>query len=140
MKKIVGVGQSGFTLIELLVVMAILALLAGLVGPKLMNALGESKSKAARVQIEQLGGALDMYRLDVGRYPTSGEGLAALVTGGGGKWNGPYLKKKEVPKDPWGYDYQYRVPGQHGDYDLFSLGADNADGGDGENRDVNSWD
>ena len=129
--------QKGFTLIELLVVLAILAMLAGLVGPKVMNALGSSKTKAARIQIEDLGAALDMYRLDVGRYPNSSEGLEALVTSAGGKsWNGPYLKKKQVPKDPWGYDYQYSYPGQNGEYDLVSLGADNATGGEGDNQDI----
>ena len=131
----------GFTLIELLVVLAILALLAGLVGPQVMKSLGESKSKTARLQIEDLGAALDLYRLDVGRYPSTTEGLSALVENPGNtdRWNGPYLKKRLVPKDPWAYDYYYRSPGEHGGYDLYSLGADNAEGGDGENRDVASW-
>ena len=129
--------QRGFTLIELLVVLAILAMLAGVVGPKVMNALSSSKSKAALVQISDLGGALDMYKLDMGNYPSS---LEALVKNpGDDRWNGPYLKKNNIPKDPWGNDYQYSFPGDNGDYDLASLGADAATGGDGENKDVNSW-
>lgn len=131
----------GFTLIELLVVLVILGLLAGLVGPQVMKYLGSSKTKAARLQIEDLAASLDLYRLEVGRYPTSEEGLQALVeqpanaTG----WNGPYLKKRQVPQDPWGFEYQYRSPGEHGSFDIVSLGADNAEGGDGENQDVVSW-
>ncbi len=128
--------HSGFTLIELLVVLAILALLAGLVGPKVMDALGSSKTKTAKVQIEDLGAALDMYRLDVGHYPDK---LQALVEPSGDNWNGPYLKKKKVPKDPWGRDFVYRFPGQHGDYDLISYGADGQPGGEGENRDITNW-
>ena len=133
---------SGFTLIELLVVLAILAMLAGLVGPQVMKSLGESKSKTARLQIEDLGAALDMYRLDVGRYPNTSDGLAALVNkpGSSDRWNGPYLTKRLIPQDPWGYDYHYRSPGERGEgYDLYSLGTDNAEGGEGENRDVVSW-
>ncbi|MES9823886.1 MAG: type II secretion system major pseudopilin GspG [Candidatus Thiodiazotropha endolucinida] len=132
---------SGFTLIELLVVMAILAMLAGLVGPKVMNALGESKSKTARVQLEELSAALDIYRLDTGNYPRSHHGLRALVerVDGVENWNGPYLKKRKLPKDPWGTDYIYSFPGEHGDYDLYSLGADGAEGGDGEAKDIKGW-
>ena len=133
--------SAGFTLIELLVVMAILALLAGLVGPTVMEQLSGAKTKTAKVQIEDLGGALDLYRLDVGRYPTSSEGLEALVKKSDSKkWNGPYLKKSKVPEDPWGNAYHYRSPGDHGDYDLYSLGADNTEGGEGESSDVTSWD
>ncbi len=132
---------GGFTLIELLVVLAILALLAGLVGPQVMKFLSGSKTKTARLQVEDLGSALDMYRLEVGRYPSTEEGLKALVEkpANAANWNGPYLKKKKVPQDPWGRPYHYASPGQHGDYDLYSLGADNAEGGDGENQDVVSW-
>ena len=131
----------GFTLIELLVVLVILGLLAGLVGPQVMKYVGSSKTKTARLQIEDLAASLDLYRLEVGRYPSGDEGLDALVNkpSGAGNWNGPYLRKKVIPKDPWGFDYQYRTPGQHGPYDLFSLGADNAEGGDGEDTDVVSW-
>ncbi|MGQ9659778.1 MAG: type II secretion system major pseudopilin GspG [Thermochromatium sp.] len=132
---------GGFTLVELLVVLAILGLLAGLVGPQVMKFLGSSKTKTARLQIEDLSAALDLYRLELGRYPTESEGLRALVENPGNmpNWNGPYLKKKEVPKDPWGFDYQYRFPGQHGNFDLWSLGADNREGGEGENADIKSW-
>ena len=131
----------GFTLIELLVVLVILGLLAGLIGPQVMKYVGSSKTKTARLQIEDLAASLDLYRLEVGRYPTSDEGLEALVNkpSDAKNWNGPYLRKKVIPKDPWGFDYQYRTPGQHGPYDLFTLGADNAEGGDGENADVVSW-
>lgn len=132
---------KGFSLIELLVVLAILGLLAGLVGPQVMKFLGGSKTKTAKLQIEDLGAALDLYRLEVGRYPNSSEGLSALVEkpGDAPNWNGPYLKKTQLPKDPWGYDYQYRAPGEHGAYDLYSLGNDNAEGGEGEAQDLVSW-
>jgi general secretion pathway protein G len=132
---------DGFTLIELLVVLAILALLAGIVGPQVMKSLGDSKTKAARLQIEDFGAALDLYRLDVGHYPNTSQGLEALVkkSEGSSKWNGPYLKKNQIVLDPWGYEYVYRAPGENGAYDLISLGADNATGGEGENQDVNSW-
>ncbi|RTZ72752.1 MAG: type II secretion system protein GspG [Gammaproteobacteria bacterium] len=129
--------NKGFTLIELLVVLAILAMLAGLVGPKVMDALGSSKSKAAKVQIEDLSAALDMYRLDLGNYPKE---LSALVESSGSNWNGPYLKKRKLPKDPWGNDYVYRFPGEHGDFDIVSYGADGQPGGEGDNRDITSWD
>lgn len=133
--------QQGFTLVELLVVLAILALLAGLVGPQVMKFLGSSKTKTAKLQIEELSGALDLYRLEVGRYPTSNEGLDSLVQkpSDSANWNGPYLKKPQVPKDPWGFEYHYRAPGEHGAFDIYALGADNAEGGDGENQDVFSW-
>ncbi len=133
--------KAGFTLIELLVVMLILGLLAALVGPKLFGKVGKAKIKAAKAQISLLEDALDAFRLDVGRYPTTDEGLQALVEQPSGveKWDGPYLKKK-VPKDPWDHDYIYKCPGEHGDYDLYSLGADGEEGGEGENADITSWD
>ena len=133
---------SGFTLIELLVVLVILGLLAGLVGPKVMGYLGGANTRTAKLQIEDFSTALDAFRLDMGRYPTGAEGLQALVVqpSGATRWNGPYLRKNIIPKDSWGNDYQYRVPSQHGGaFDLYSLGADNAEGGDGENQDVVSW-
>lgn len=134
--------QAGFTLIELLVVLAIIGLLAGLVGPQVIKHLGESKTKTAKLQIEELSSALDMYRLDVGRYPGTDEGLAALVEQPPSAkfWNGPYLRKKKMPMDPWNNAYHYVVPGQHGKFDIFSLGADNTEGGEGEDQDVKSWD
>jgi general secretion pathway protein G len=128
-------------LIELLVVLVILGLLASLVGPRVIKHLGESKSKTAMLQIEELSSALDVYRLEVGRYPSSDEGLTALVENPGGvdQWNGPYLRKSTIRKDPWGNEYSYVAPGEHGDFDLYSLGADNSDGGEGENRDILGW-
>lgn len=135
-------NQAGFTLIELLVVIIVLGLLVGLVGPRLFGRVGQSKIAAARAQIELLGGALDQYRLDIGSYPNTAQGLEALQANPGNatNWAGPYLKKA-LPKDPWGNPYKYRCcPGQHGEYDLWSEGADNAPGGDGENGDVTSWD
>jgi general secretion pathway protein G len=131
----------GFTLIELLVVLAILGLLAGLVGPQVMKHFSEAKSKTARIEIEGLVEALDAYKLDVGRYPATDEGLAALIEAPSSArtWNGPYLRKKKMPIDPWNNPYHYVSPGQHGKFDLFSLGADNGEGGEGEDRDVNSW-
>src|SRR5215468_6944723 len=135
-------GDSrGFSLIELLVVIIILGLLAGLVGPRLFSRVGQSKQAAARAQIELFSAALDQYRLDVGAYPPSAAGLDALVRNPNvSNWNGPYLKKNLVPVDPWGKPYQYKCcPGDHGDYDIWSLGADGAPGGEGESADVTSW-
>ncbi len=132
-------GQSGFTLVELLVVMVILGLLAALVVPAYLGRERKARSQAAKTQIELFGTALDTFRLDVGRYPSSQEGLAALQEGRGiPGWDGPYLKKG-VPTDPWGRPYMYVSPGEHGDYDLYSYGADGAPGGDGDSRDVASW-
>ncbi|WMC10511.1 type II secretion system major pseudopilin GspG [Oceanimonas pelagia] len=131
----------GFTLLELLVVLVILGLLASLAGPQVLRQLGGSKTKTAALQIKELSTALDLYRLEVGRHPTTAEGLEALISAPAGArgWNGPYLNKKSVPQDPWGNDYQYRSPGQHGEFDLFSLGSDNQQGGSGEAQDVVSW-
>lgn len=130
----------GFTLLELLVVMVIIGLLAGFVGPRFFAQIGKSEAKAARAQIDAIGKALDQYRLDVGRYPTTEEGLAALNErpGGDGRWAGPYLRKS-VPLDPWGQPYVYRSPGEHGEYDLLSLGKDRQPGGTGDAEDIVSW-
>jgi len=131
----------GFTLIELLVVVVIIGLLASLVGPRLFGQIGKSNVSVTRAQIDSLGKALDQYRLDVGSYPSSQQGLQALVAKPDGveKWQGPYLAK-QVPNDPWGRPYKYKAPGDHGDYDLSSYGADGQPGGSGENVDVTSWD
>jgi len=132
-------ARRGFTLVEMLVVMVILALLAALVGPRIFPKLGKGKQSAAKAQIELLGQALDHFRLDVGRLPTTQEGLKALSANPGvEKWDGPYLKK-ELPADPWGRPFQYQSPGTHGQYDLVSLGRDGSPGGDGEDEDVLSW-
>ena len=133
--------NSGFTLIEMMVVMVIIGLLMALVGPRFIRQEEKAKVKAARAQIELLGTALDTFRLDVGRYPSSQEGLVALRQRpfGTDRWDGPYLKK-EVPKDPWDRPYYYRSPGENGrPYDLYSLGADGTPGGEGDARDVTSW-
>jgi general secretion pathway protein G len=134
-------SQRGFSLIELLVVIIILGLIAGLVGPRLFGRVGQSKQATARAQIELLGAALDQYRLDIGTYPAVAVGLPALVQNPNiPTWNGPYLKKNAVPSDPWGKPYQYKCcPGDHGDYDIWSHGADGAPGGEGENADIASW-
>ncbi len=130
----------GFTLLELLVVMVIIGLLAGYVGPKFFGQIGKSEVKATRAQIDGLQKALDQYRLDVGRYPSTEQGLAALVTKPSDepRWAGPYLRKA-LPQDPWRNDYQYRSPGEHGEYDLFSYGRDGRPGGEGEDADLTSW-
>lgn len=136
-------GSAGFTLIEIMVVMTIIGLLMALVGPRFMRAVGRAETGAARAQIELLGTALDTYRLDVGRYPNTQEGLAALIqkpSFSADRWDGPYLKKMEVPRDPWNRPYLYRSPGEGGrPYDIVSYGADGAPGGEGDNRDIVSW-
>ncbi len=132
--------NAGFTLIELLVVLVILGLLAALAAPRVIDYLGGAKTDAAELQIQNFKSALDLYRLDVGGYPTSAQGLGALIeepTGARG-WRGPYLDSPQIPPDPWGNDYVYRSPGENGAYEVITLGADNAPGGDGENADVNS--
>jgi general secretion pathway protein G len=134
-------NQAGFTLIELLVVIIIIGLLAALVGPKLFGRVGKGKQAAAQAQIELFGAALDNFRLDVGRYPTSEEGLKAMLVNPGAveNWDGPYLKKQEIPLDSWVHPFVYKSPGEHGDYDIISYGGDGVAGGDGENQDIVSW-
>lgn len=132
---------GGFTLVELLVVLVILGLLAGLVGPMVLNRLGGAKSDTAQVQIQDLERAAELFKLDTGRFPSAEEGLQALVRQppGVAGWNGPYLRRSELPKDPWGRDFHYANPGQRGPIDIWSNGADGQPGGDGENAVIGNW-
>ena len=132
--------EQGITLVEMLVVLAIIGLLAGLVGPAVLNQLGGAKSKTASVQIKDFEQSLEIFKLDVGRFPSTEEGLSALVEKPSNVvgWNGPYLKSG-VPQDPWKKPYQYKMPGDHGEYDIFTYGQDGVPGGDGENADIGSW-
>ncbi|WP_246164048.1 type II secretion system major pseudopilin GspG [Blastochloris sulfoviridis] len=133
-------GQRGFTLVEMLVVITIIGMIMALVGPRVLNYLSDSKMKAAKIQIQSFSSALDLFYLDVGRYPSSAEGLTALVRpdGGAGGWNGPYLKGGTVPNDPWGNSYVYRSPGERSAYEVRSLGADGQEGGAGSAADISS--
>lgn len=133
-------SESGFTLMELLVVLAILGLLMSLVGPQVLNQLGGAKTKTTAIQIKDMEQALEMYKLDVGRFPSNEQGLKALVDKPQGVkgWNGPYLKSA-VPQDPWGYDYHYKYPGDRGELDIYSYGQDGSSGGEGEDSDVGNW-
>jgi general secretion pathway protein G len=136
-----GLRQAGMTLLELLVVLVILGIVGGIFASNIIGQGEKGKVKAAKVQIEQFGQLLDMYKLDVGHYPSSSEGLDALLhqPSGSTTWAGPYLKKDAVPKDPWSNDYKYIFPGQHGPYDIISYGADGREGGDGDGKDIVSW-
>lgn len=131
---------AGFTLLELLVVMVIIGLLAGYVGPRYFSQIGKSEIKVARAQADALGKALDQFRLDTGHYPRMEDGLTALVVQPASepRWDGPYLSKN-VPLDPWGNPYVFRLPGEHGDYDLISYGKDGKPGGEGEAADITNW-
>ncbi|MDA8412349.1 MAG: type II secretion system major pseudopilin GspG [Desulfobacteraceae bacterium] len=139
-------NRGGFTLIEIMVVIVILAMLAAIVGPKLMGRTDDAKVADARVQIKNIETALKLYKLDNGSYPSTEQGLGALVTKPtvgvipNNYKDGGYLESKKMPKDPWGNDYLYISPGEHGDYDLFSYGADGAKGGEGKNADISNWD
>ena len=140
MKRTQQRRDRGITLIELLVVMVIIAMFATLVGARLFRNVDRAKQVQAKTQIQEFEGVLDMFRLDIGRYPTTQEGLVALRTKPSGveNWDGPYLKK-DVPLDPWGHAYVYRCPGQHGDFDLLALGGDGQEGGEGDATDIVSW-
>jgi general secretion pathway protein G len=133
--------DAGFTLLEMLVVLAIMGLLAAIIAPQVLKYLGSSRTQAAKVEVHNIGAALDLFRLDVGRYPTQDEGLQSLVaqpqTAPG--WNGPYLEKAEALKDPWGQPYLYRNPGQHGEVDVYSQGPDKGGGANGEAGYVGNW-
>ncbi len=134
-------SEAGFTLIEMLVVITIIGLIMALVGPRVLNYLADSKVKAAKIQIASFKSALDLYYLDAGHYPSTSEGLGALVHTASATptWNGPYLKGGNVPADPWGHPYKYRSPGEHGAYDIISLGSDGQQGGSGDAADITSW-
>jgi general secretion pathway protein G len=134
-------SNAGFTLIELLVVLVILGLLAAFAAPQVLKYLGSAKTDAASAQIKNISAILDLYRLEVGSYPSEADGLEALVSApaDAARWNGPYVKQRDSLIDPWGELYLYRMPGEHGDYDIYSLGADGTEGGEGEDQDVTSW-
>jgi general secretion pathway protein G len=133
-------GEEGFTLVEMLVVISIIGLIMGLVGPRVLNYLSESKVKAARIQLQSFGSALDLFYLDAGRFPSSSEGLAALVQRmpGVSAWNGPYVKGGNLPNDPWNHPYLYRSPGEHAPYDIISYGSDGQEGGTGTAADIST--
>ncbi len=133
--------QAGYTLLELLIVLGILALLATVAAPRLIQYFAKSKTEIARIQVTHLGSAIELYYLDTGKYPPQDAGVAALMTGPAGvaNWNGPYLKKSSGLTDPWGHSYFYRFPGEHGDFDVYSLGRDGQPGGTDEDQDLTSW-
>ncbi len=133
--------ERGMTLIEILVVLVLIGVVLGIVGGNFIGRGEKAKADAAKIEIGQIGQALDLFKLEVGRYPTTQEGLQALVSAPAGvsNWNGPYWKKSTVPKDPWGNEYRYAAPGQHGPYDIVSYGADGKEGGDGVDKDITSW-
>jgi general secretion pathway protein G len=131
-------GERGFTLFEMLVVIAIIGLIMGLIGPRVLNYMSDSKVKAARIQLQSFSSALDLFNLDAGRYPSTAEGLAALIRRAPGvdAWNGPYLRGGSVPNDPWNHPYVYRAPGERGAYDIVSFGSDGREGGSGTAADI----
>ena len=131
-------ASRGFTLLELVMVLVIIGVILAMVGPRVFNSLSRATSEQAKIKIEQIAGALDLYKLDTGRYPNSQEGLAALLAAPAGvaNWNGPYVREAKTLKDPWSHDFLYRSPAEKGGYDLVSLGADGKEGGEGENKDV----
>jgi general secretion pathway protein G len=133
--------DAGFTLLELLVVLAIMGILAAVIAPQVLKYVGSSRTQSTKVQIQNVTAALELFRLDVGRYPTPQEGLVALVTAPqtAPGWNGPYLRQTTALRDPWGQTFLYTVPGKHGEVDVYTLGADKAEGGTGEDQDVGNW-
>jgi general secretion pathway protein G len=133
--------DDGFTLVEMLVVLGIIALLMALVAPQVMKYLGSAKSQTAAAQLKNIESAIELYYLDIGEYPSAEQGIAALSVQPAGlaSWRGPYIKQKNGLRDPWGKDYTYRIPGEHGAFDLFSLGKDGAEGGEGESKDLVNW-
>ena len=139
-RKLRGVRRParGMTLIEILVVLVLIGIVMGIVGGNFLGKGEKAKADAAKIELNQIGQTLDLYKLEVGRYPTTQEGLQALIAAPSGvaNWNGPYWKNGTIPKDPWGNEYRYTSPGQKGDYDIVSLGADGKEGGDGPNKDV----
>jgi general secretion pathway protein G len=134
------VGQQGFTLVEMLVVITIIGLIMGLIGPRVLNYLSESKVKAAKIQLQSFAGALDLFYLDAGRFPSTSEGLSALMqrTPGVAAWNGPYLKGNSLPNDPWNHPYMYRAPGDRAPYEILSYGSDGQEGGSGIAADIST--
>jgi general secretion pathway protein G len=133
-------GARGFTLIELVIVLALIGGILAMVGPRIYQSMGRANSENAKIKMAQIGGALELYKLDNGRYPSSSEGLVALVKApsGASNWNGPYLKDESHLKDPWTRDFKYVSPGEKAGFDLITLGADGKDGGEGENRDIHN--
>jgi general secretion pathway protein G len=136
------ITERGMTLIEILVVLTLIGVVLGILGSNYLGKSEQAKAKATKIEIEQIGQALDLYKLEIGSYPTTQQGLQALVAAPAGvnNWAGPYWKKNTVPKDPWGHDYVYASPGTHGAYDILSYGADGKEGGEGVNKDIASWD
>ena len=136
-----SIGSAGFSLIEMLVVVVILGLIASIVAPNMLGKIADAKAKTAKVQIEDLAAAVELYFLDTGAYPATDEGLGALIVAPAevAQWDGPYLKKKRIPDDPWGRPYLYRSPGEFAPFEIWSLGADRKIGGDGDNADIESW-
>lgn len=131
-------GHRGFTLLELVMVLVIIGVILSMVGPRVFNSLSRATGEQAKIKVEQIGSALELYKLDTGRYPTTQEGLGSLLAAPPGlaNWNGPYIRDPKALKDPWSRDFVYRSPGEKGGYDLVSLGADGKEGGEGENKDV----
>lgn len=140
--KVSGSAHAGFTLLEMLIVLVVMGLIAAIVTPQVMSMLSGAKSNSAALQIETLSTALNYFQVDVGSYPTTEQGLGALITAPSDikNWRGPYVRKRQHLSDPWGHPFHYLMPGQHGPFDLYSLGADGKEGGDGDNADVGNWD